>query len=184
MTDDDHNDAPPALDEENAATSTELPVVVFADDEVARRSAEVPRVRLLPGRIHPSLLLYPIYVLVLGAGLIAARFAVTTAEWSAVVVLLAWFVLYLWTWFYSIAYRYRRRLLKYTSVLAIVGLTASLTYFSIERAAPQQAMLAAESYGARDAASSLYFVAFANVLTLGILLSHLVFFGRGYREKK
>ena len=179
-------DSPPGplRKETDASRSTELPVVVFQDDEVVRQSAEIPRVRLLPGRVPESVVLYPVYVLVLGGGLLAARFALTTHEWSAPVILLAWFVLFLWVWFYGVAYRYRRPLLKYTSLLAIVGLTGALSYFSIERAAAQQAMVGPGELAVRGVAKSLYVVAGGNAVALGLLVAHLVFLGRGYRRKK
>lgn len=183
----DHDDARPpgALKQlDPAAISTELPVVVFADDADALASAEIPRVRLLPGRLHERWVLYPVYALDLVAGVLAVHFAVGAPEWSAAVVGLAWFLLYVWHWFYAIAYRYRRRLLKYTSVAMIFALTAALAYFSIERARPQLAMVGADAVAERAAAPGLYWAAVLTMLTAALLLAHLVFLGRGYRHKR
>lgn len=180
---DDDQTAPRGLKRDDAGISTELPAVVFGDDETLI-SSELPRVRVLPGRLHEAWILYPIYALVLGAGVIAVEFALRTHEWSAIVVGLAWFLLYVWNWFYGIAYRYRRRVLKYTSVIVILGLTAALAYFSIERGQPQLAMTDLSELRDRPEAASLYGAAVAAVVAAGLLITHLLFLGRGYRQKK
>lgn len=168
----------------DASVSTELPVVVLGDSEDERVTTEVPRERLLQGRLPERVVLYPIYALNVLAGLIAMQFAFTTKEWSALVVGLAWFLLYVWYWFYGVAYRYRRPLLKYSSVIVILGLTVSLAYFSIERAQPQMAMVARTQLVERGEASSLYWVAIFTLIASGLLIAHLVFLGRGYRRKR
>lgn len=179
-----HDQTPPAGFQKSgadASVSTELPLVVLGDD--ADVSQEAPRVRLLQGRIHEAWVLYPVYLLVLGAGFLAVRFASDTAEWSAAVVGLAWFLLFVWNWFYGVAYRYRRRLLKYSSVFVVLALSASLAYFSMERATPQRAMISATQIGERAAAPSLYWAAIATLVAGGLLVAHIVFLGRGYRRK-
>ena len=175
---------PPALETDAASISTELPVVVFSDDDATLISSEVPRVRLLQGRIHEGWVLYPIYALVLTAGATASSFALASHEWSAAVVALAWFLLYVWNWFYSVAYRYRRPVLKYSSVCVILTLTAALAYFSIERAQPQLAMVNVTGLSPREAVPSLYWAGIATAAAAVLLIAHLAFLGRGYRKKR
>lgn len=169
-------------DEADASTSTELPVVTLGD--AAAVTMEAPRHRLLPGRIHERWVLYPIYLLHLFGGLLAVRFALGTAEWSAVPVGLAWFLLYVWNWFYGVAYRYRRPLLKYASVLAVLSLTAVLSYFAFERADGQLAMVQTTELVERGAQPMLYWAGVSTLVAAGMLAAHLVFLGRGYRRKR
>jgi hypothetical protein len=177
---------PPALeprDEDEAGVSTELPIVVLGEDEELV-SDEAPRVRLLQGRVHPAWVLYPIYALEFVAGALAMNFALGTREWSAIPVGLAWFLLYVWNWFYGVAYRYRRRLLKYTSVTIIVMLTVALAYFCFEKAGSQVAVLPSGVVGDREAAPGLYWAGVATIVAVGLLVAHIVFLGRGYRRKR
>jgi len=184
MAERDEETPPPGIESQpsDASVSTELPLVVLGEDVEA--SQEAPRVRLLQGRIHEAWVMYPVYGLVLGAGLLAVRFAATTAEWSAIVVGLAWFLLFVWNWFYGVAYRYRRPLLKYSSVLVVLALTAALAYFSMERAAAQRAMISMNEIAERPEAPTLYWAAVATMVAAALLVLHLVFLGRGYRRKQ
>jgi len=124
------------------------------------------------------------YALDLAAGVLAVHFALSTREWAAPVIALGWFLLYVWHWFYAVAYRYRRRLLKYSSVAMIFALTAALAYFSIERAQPQLAMVRADAVVQREGVPGLYWAAVLTLLTSGLLVAHLVFLGRGCRRKR
>lgn len=175
---------PPAIErgDDDADSSTELPVVVLGDDSEA--TSEAPRVRLLQGRINERWILYPIYVLHLVAGGLAALFAAGSAEWSPIPVGLAWILLYVWNWFYGVAYRYRRPVLKYTSLFVIFGFTAALAFFVFERARAQTAMLDMHEIGERAAAPLLYWAGVATLVAAGLLLAHFVFLGRGYRRKR
>ncbi len=186
MTSQTPDDTPPQAitQPDPAGVSTELPVVVFGDDDATLASSEFLRVRLLPGRLHEAWILYPIYGLNLVSGLLAMSFAIGTHEWSAPVVGLAWLLLGVWNWFYGVAYRYRRPLLKYSSVIVILGLTTALVSFSIERAQPQLAMVRATQLSERAASAELYWAAVATVVAAGLLVAHLVFLGRGYRQKR
>lgn len=182
----DPDEAPPRALTKNdpAGVSTELPAVVFRDEDETLISSEVPRVRLLQGRVPENWVLYSIYAFDLMAGLFAMSFALGTREWSSPMIWLAWSLLALWNWFYGVAYRYRRRVLKYASVFVILGLTAALVYFSIERAQPQVAMIGPNEVGMRGEAAELYWSAGATMIAAGLLIAHLVFLGRGYRRKK
>ena len=184
----DHQEAPPPAltpDESDETTiSTELPVVVLGDDDEALVSAEIPRVRLLQGRVYEGYVLYPIYLLVAVGGALAVNFALTTPEWSAPVAALAWGLLFIWNWFYGVAYRYRRKLLKFTSVVAVVGLSVALAGFALDRAAAQVAMSGPTELAQRDPIVALYGAAVVTVAAAALLVAHLVFLGTGYRRKR
>lgn len=177
---------PPAIespDDDAAGVSTELPIVVLGDDELV--SDEAPRVRLLQGRVHEAWVMYPIYALQFAAGGLGVHFALGTHEWSAIPVGLAWFLLYVWNWFYGVAYRYRRRLLKYTSVTIVLVLTVALAYFCFEKAPRQDVVVLAKGeLGSRPPAPGLYWAAVATMVAAGLLVAHIVFLGRGYRRKR
>lgn len=163
----------------DVAASTEFPVVVLgeAGESVA------PRVRLLQGRIPESWVLYPLYLTITVGGALAADFALSSEEWSIVPVTLAWAMLYVWYWFYGVAYRYRRRLLKYTSVAFIFGMTWGLSVLCEDRAEAQ--IVAIEGIlREREPIAQLRWAAMVTwAATLG-LVAHIVFLGRGYREKR
>ena len=110
---------------------------------------------------------------------IAGRHDATPAQ-----IALAWLLLFVWHWFYGVAYRYRRRLLKYTSVFVVFAMTVALAYFTMERAAPQRAMVASHEVVDREGIASLYWSAVATLAAGMLLLVHLVFLGRGYRQKR
>lgn len=163
----------------DASTSQELPVVVLGElDE----PAEQPRARLLPGRVPPKWILYPAMVLQLVAGLIALLFAFGSAEWAPTPILLTWLSLILWTWFYGIAYRYRRVLLKYGATLTLIATSFAVAAFCLDRGARQLAF-DGQRLTERAAAPSLTLAAVLTVGAACLIVSHIVFFGRGYREK-
>ncbi len=127
--------------------------------------------------------MYPIYALDLAAGGLAVHFARGTEEWSALPVGLAFVLLYVWNWFYGVAYRYRRRLLKYTSVFVVLGMTTALAYFCFERAKSQLAMVEATAVSVRAGAPSLYWAAILSIVASVVLVAHVTVLGRGYRRK-
>jgi hypothetical protein len=160
--------------------SLELPAVIIGDR--GQKEAQ-PRVRLLPGRVPESVLLFPAYTLVGIATLIAGHFAVTTGEWNLLVTLLGWGLLLSWYWVYGVTFRYRRLLMKLFA-LVMSGLTAgSLTFVSAVRAgslrAPAEGVLVV-----REAIWSMTLCAGLTGVSLVLILSHAVYFGRGYREKR
>ena len=124
------------------------------------------------------------YLLILAAGGLAVNFALDTPEWSSPVVALGWLLLAQWTWFYGVAFQYRRRLLRFTSTTMVLLLSAALTALTLDRAAAQVAMAGPQTLAERESAVALYWAAGATVLVAGLLVLHLVFLGTGYRQKK
>lgn len=165
--------------ESESASATELPVVVLGE----AGAAVTPRHRLLYGRLPQNWVLYPIYLLVTIAGSIATNFALNSDEWHVIPTALGWSMLFIWYWFYGVAYRYRRRLLKYSSVTVIIGMTWALGFFCEDRALRQIVAV----NGQLIERSSVIALEWASVITwLGVLLlmAHIIFLGRGYREKR
>lgn len=171
-----------------AGTSTELPVVVLGE----AGSGRGPGPRLLFGRVDERRVLYPAYGLVFIAGALAVTFAMEHPEWAVGPVGLAWFVLFGWIWFYGVAYRYRRRLLKYTSVTVVLGLSWLLIGFCIDRARAQIAMggpvqdmvVQGSPLIERAYAPELVWAGGITAIAAALVVVHVVFLGRGYREKK
>lgn len=83
--------------------------------------------------------LYPAYTLTLGAGGVASQFAVRSQEWAVGPVVVAWGLLLVWYWLYSVAFHYRRPLLKYFGLAGALGFGGLLTTFCLDRAPPQYA---------------------------------------------
>ncbi len=165
--------------EQSPNVSTEFPVVVLGDE----RGAAAPGRRLLQGRVAERSVLYPIYLLVSIAGALAAQFALDSEEWSVVPIALGWSTLFAWYWFYGVAYRYRRRLLKYTSVSAILILSIFLAILCVDRAAAQ-VVIAGGELVERSARPILVWSAIVTLGAAGLLIFHVAFLGRGYRVKK
>jgi len=157
--------------------SIEIPVVLLGE---AGQSSTGPR--LLQGRVSESVILYPCYALVSLSGLIALNFALESPEWASLPVAIGWFALFNWYWFYGVAYRYRRRVLKYTSVFTLIGFTVALAMISIDRGRAQIAY-DGEHIQHRDPVTGLYWAAVFVIVALVLLLVHVVFLGRGYRRK-
>lgn len=176
----DNQDIPPSLEESDELgpeSSQELGIVVLGGSDQIR-----PKARLLPGRFPPSFFTIPAMIAIIIAGIIAVIFAIQTEEWSPWTIASTWFVLYVWTWFYGVAYKYRRFILRWLSMGAFIFLSCGISFFCIDRAAPQY-IVGPDGLVMRELVFSLWISA---ILTLGaaaILLSHFVFFGRGYREK-
>ncbi len=163
-----------------AERSLELPAVIIGDR--GEKDAPPP-VRLLPGRVPKSVVLYPAYTLVAIALLIAGHFALTTGEWNFLVTLIAWGLLMAWYWVYGVSFQYRRRIMKLFSLLMSTATAATLTFVASLRATP----LAVPTDGVlltRDPIPALALVAILTSLSLLLVFSHLLYFGRSYREKR
>ncbi len=161
----------------------ELPVVVLGETGAGEKPAE----RLLPGRVEASWLLYPCYLLVILSGSLAVNFAIDTLEWSPVVVLVAWVLLFTWNWVYGVAYRYRRRYMKYLAVVMSLVLGLGLAAMCWERAQPQLVAVAGSLAGElieRGEVRRLILASWLMVLGTVLLMVHVVFLGRGYRVKR
>lgn len=166
-----------------ASRSMELPVVVLGSSDAGERPAE----RLLPGRIEASWVLYPCYLLVIVSGSLVVNFAIDTFEWSPMVVLLAWVLLFTWNWVYGVAYRYRRRIMKYFSVTMSIVMGLGLAALCWERGQPQLVATAADVSAElieRAEVRRLLVACWLMVLSTAALLAHVLFLGRGYRVKR
>jgi hypothetical protein len=159
-----------------------LPRVVLGSDEVDRKA---PRERVMPGLVDLRWLLYPAYLASFFGGGIAVNFAIDGQEWAAPPIAIAWTALFFWEWIYGVAYRYRRPLLKYFSLMLVVGLSAALAAFSWDRAAPQ---LVAKVQGftssgliERGHVASLEWAAIFALLSGALIIIHAVILGRGWR---
>ena len=159
--------------------STELPVVTLgtADEE-----HEQPRVRLVPGRVAVSVVTYPIYMLLVLTGGVAGNVAIDTGEWSLGAITVSWVVAFGWSWIYAVAWYYRRSLLKWTSATFALGMFAVLALACMDRAAAQL-VDGGEGLVFRAPIESLAWAAGGLVVCAALLLSHLVYLGRGYRVR-
>ena len=166
-------------DSTDVMSSTEFPVVVLGE----AGEGVAPRRRLLQGRVPQGWVLYPTYLVVTIAGAIAADFALGSQEWSAIPITIAWAMLYVWYWFYGVAYRYRRSLLKYVSVLFIFGMTYALAFMCEDRAAAQIVAIDGNLVERPEVAQLHWAARVTWFATLG-MIAHIVFLGRGYREKR
>ncbi|TXD43495.1 hypothetical protein FRC96_01655 [Lujinxingia vulgaris] len=166
-------------DAPSPARSTEAAPVVLGE----RSGAAAPAVRLLPGRVEASRVLYPGYLLVWVGASLASLFAWRRAEWHPLMVFVGWGGLFCWYWVYGVAYRYRRRLMKVLAVgmSALVG--AVLIWVSATRAAPMRVPVDGVLVE-RGALLLPGLAAVATTLSLALLIAHLLYFGRGYREKR
>lgn len=162
-----------------AERSLELPAVIIGDR--GEKDAH-PAVRLLPGRVPESLVLYPAYALALLAGLLGAHWGLTTGELSPFMILLAWSLLFCWYWVYGVAYRYRRWLMKTFALFMSIFTALALTFFAALRAASLYLPDPLE-LSLRGPQPVLFLVASLTVISLAAIVSHLVYLGRGYRQK-
>lgn len=169
----------PAIEPAPQSRSTELPIVVIGEEGGRIK----PAVRLLPGRINVSFILYPIYALILGAGALAVNFALHSGEWSPSVIATAYGLLFAWHWVYGVTYRYRRWFLKSFCVLISLFMGLSLSYLMWERAQPQLIPLDGRLVE-RGEVAVLEIVGLATILSALLLLAHVLILGRGYREKQ
>lgn len=162
-----------------AERTLELPAVIIGD----RGEDQAPlEVRLLPGRVHESLVLYPVYTLVGTSALISAHFALKTGEWNVVMTLMGWGLLYCWYWVYGVAYRYRRWIMKYFSLMMSLITAGSLAFVSALRGAANH-VPAQEGLILRGVEPAMIIAATLTTLSAAAILAHVFFLGRGYREK-
>lgn len=168
-----------------ASVTTELPVITLGhapDPEHVEQEHDPPKRRVLLGRVHPSAVFYPIYLLLIISGGIVANVALDTGEWSFTVVVIAWSTLFLWNWMYVVSWTYSRRMLKYTSVLAMLTLQGGMAAACYDRGQPQ--LVFKQDVIARQAIPSLNIAAGILLVCLLLMLAHLLYLGRGYRAKR
>ena len=185
---DDPHDEPASAEEldadlevaDEAGASTELPAVVLGT-RVGEPIEERQRVR--PGRVRLSVILYPIYLLLVLSGGLAADVALDTEEWSFGVVALTWTLMYAWCWLYGVTWTYRRRWLRNLSALGGLGIQAGMAALCLDRAKPQLAATGGE-LAARPELTQLRWAAWMLLAGAALLLAHVVWFGRGWRVKK
>ncbi len=166
---------------DRARHSTELPAVVLGT-RVGESMEGV--VRVLPGRITPSLIFYPIYLLLVIAFGFAINVSLDTNEWGFVPVVITFAVLFLWNWLYVVTWEHQRTILKYTSAAMALGMEVVVALLCTDRAAPQLVANAQAELTDRAAIDRLDWVATILFACVVLLISHLLFFGRGYRAKR
>ena len=154
-------------------------VVLGVPDSLTRSA---PARRLLQGRIDSRYCLYPCYLLLFAAEICALTFTVHGNHWVPGPVALAWSCLIAWYWLYGVAYRYRRRFFRLICCTSIWTTTAGLCILSADRAQAQVAM-SNQHAADQSAASGLIWAWVLTLIPSLVLVSHVLFFGRGYREK-
>jgi hypothetical protein len=154
-------------------------VVLAVPDSLTRTT---PARRLLQGRIDSRFCLYPCYLLLFAAGICAVTFTAHSNHWVAAPVALAWCCLIMWYWLYNIAYRYRRRFFRLICSTSIWTTSAGLCILASDRARAQ--IESSSQQGLQEAAATgLVWAWILTLIAALILVSHVLFFGRGYREK-
>ncbi len=160
--------------------SLELPAVIIGD---RGSEEERPAVRVLPGRLPESVVLYPAYTLVGAAALLTTHYSLDSGELSPLMTFFGWGLLFCWYWVYGVAYRYRRRMMKYFS-LFMCGVTAgSLSVVTAVRSTSMAVPVDGELV-VRGAQPILFFAAALTTLSLTLIITHVVYLGRGYRQKQ
>lgn len=164
--------------DQSGRPSMELPAVILGE----RGDRDEPRVRVLPGRVPLYRVLHPAYAAVGIAGVLATYFSLGSGEWHPLMVLLGWGLLFCWYWVYAVAYRYRRKAMKYFSLLMGTVTAGSLTVVAAVRgtsmAVPEGGQLAI-----RSPRPVLFGVAVLTTLSLAAVFTHVLYLGRGYRQK-
>ena len=166
--------------EEPSGTSTELPAVRLGEGSLDEGP---PVVRLVPGRVPVSGATYPIYTMLVLTGGIAANVAQETGEWSFGVVVLGWFITFMWTWMYAIAWYYRRALMKWWTGALALGMYAFLGWVCLDRGGGQWVGVGTEVVF-RDPIPSLAWAAGGLAVCGALLVLHMVYLGQGYRERE
>lgn len=149
--------------------------------ETTSPEGHAPEQRLLPGRVPQSVVFYPIYLLLVLSGGLAANFALDTGEWAFGVVVFAWLITFLWNWMYVIAWNYQRSWLKAFCVFWLFIIEGTMAFVCYDRGLPQHVFRNKLVY--RDAIPSLQWSSMMLTVCLILFLAHLLFFGRGYRKK-
>ena len=160
--------------------SLELPAVIIGDRGDDDDRLEV---RLLPGRIPKSLVLYPVYAAVGLAALLATHFSLRTGEWHPLMPLLGWGLLYCWYWVYGVAYRYRRWMMKFFALFMATVTAASLALVASVRSA-SMAVPTGEGLQLRPDQPILVAVTVLTLASLAAIYLHVIYLGRGYRQKR
>jgi hypothetical protein len=160
--------------------SLELPAVIIGD---RGSEEERPEVRVLPGRLPESTVLYPAYTLVGAAALLTTHYSLNSGEWSPLMTFFGWGLLFCWYWVYGVAYRYRRRMMKYFSLIMCVFTAGTL---SVATAVRSTSMAVPVDGGlvVREAQPILFGAAALTTVSLTLIIAHVVYIGRGYRQKR
>lgn len=178
ITDDSKVDVAPGR-VEGRPQSLELPAVILGD---RGEESTQPQVRVLPGRVPKFWVLYPAYTAVGLAGLLCTHFSLQSGEWHPLMVLFGWGLLFCWYWVYGVAYTYRRRLMKFFSLVMSAITAASLVMITAARgtsmAVPDSGQLVV-----RGPRPILFLVAALTTLSLAAIITHVIYLGRGYRQK-
>jgi hypothetical protein len=173
----------PESDEQSLRGSVELPRVVLGTEDSGHQA---PPKRVLPGLVDVRWLSYPAYIACFVGGGIAVNFAIDGQEWAAPPIAVAWMMLFFWEWIYGVAYRYRRGVLKYASLVLVVGLAAALAAFCWDRAEPQLVANAQGFVGGglveRGQVDSLDWAAIFAIASGALIAVHAVILGRGWRQ--
>lgn len=182
MADDETTDPPSASDPPEVDRpdnpSMELPAVILGD----RGDQQQPRVRVLPGKVPMHKVLHPAYIAVGIAGVLATYFSLSSGEWHPLMVVAGWGLLFCWYWVYGVGYRYQRRIMKYFSLLMGTATAASLTLVATVRGT-SMAVPDSGSLTFRGPRPILFGVAILTTLSLAAVVTHVVYLGRGYRQK-
>ena len=138
----------------------------------------------MPGRVSLTAFGWIMSATLLGAGAAMLAFALLTSEWALPVVALAWLLIWLWKWLYMVAWTYQRALLKWVSAMMCVAMSVAVAWLCHDRAAAQPIWDHAQSAMITRAPRHELELA-AALFSLGalVLLSHLAWFGRGWRLK-
>ena len=161
--------------------SQELPRVTLGERS---GEAQAIRERILPGRISLTPFGWAMTLPILSSAALAIWFSwLHSSEWSIWMVLLAWCLVWLWKWLYMEAWTYQRTLLKYLSAFMYLTMASGLAFICHDRA-PAQEVWANQVLVERGADSTLLITAALLLLSCLVLLSHMVWFGRGWRIKK
>ena len=169
--------------QDDAARTIELPAVTLGETQGTGDGAEgAPRQRLLQGRVPQSVVFYPIYLLLVISGALVANVALDTQELSFGVVVVAWLTMFFWYQIYVVAWSYGRRVLKWFCVLWLLLLTTFMAVVCYDRGLPQDIFV--DALSARPSLPHMLWASGMLAVCQALFVSHLVFFGRGYRKKK
>ncbi len=187
---DDDEDAPDGAPSPTVPKTTRMSAVVLGAPKASALGASAPaaaqpappRERVLPGRMALRAILWPVYLLIIGAGALSAWLVSHHVGWPVSVVLLGHAVILMWCWMYGVAWSYRRTLFKLQcftmATLMLTGAALALWEWS----QPQQ-IIDRGQLVYRDALPLAWLAAGALTLALALLCAHLLYLGRGYRRK-
>jgi hypothetical protein len=168
------DDASPGPD-----ASVEWPTVVLGDPST--RTGERARKRLIPGRVPLHWLSWPMQASCGLSGALVLRAVAEHGEWELLPVLTAWIMLAAWHWMYAMAWDYRRWLLRWTSILACLLMDIALALVCLDRA-PEQEVVRAGALITRPMVLEWQLAGMLLIVSLALLITHIVWFGRGWRE--